>query len=143
MKVMRMTQNGASRLRCRLRMAIAVLLPLVVTGCGAFSAMIGNLTGLSEAYDLRQHGVRGQAVIVRLWDTGITLNDDPVVGLRVEVRRPGHASYQADIPRTLVSRLRLSQVQPGRKLPVWIDPADPKRVAVDPDSVSALRPGGG
>ncbi len=123
-----------------LRIASAVLLSLWFAGCGAFSTMIGNLTGLSEAQALRQQGVPGQAVVRRLWDTGITLNDDPVVGLQVEVRRPGRASYETTIPKTLVSRLLLPSVQPGRKLPVWIDPADPKRVAIDPDAVNALPP---
>src|ERR1700679_3193221 len=82
----------------------AVLLPFWLTGCGM---MFRGLTGESQANELRAQGVRGEAVVQRLWDTGITVNDDPVVGLQVEVRRSGHAPYEASIPKTLVSRLLL------------------------------------
>ncbi len=135
-----MNTRRTSGLRAWRRRLLTVLPALLLAGCGAFSSMVANLTGVGEALNLRQQGVSGEAVVRRLWDTGITLNDDPVVGLRVEVRRAGHPRYEADIPRTLVSRLRLPQVQPGSRLPVWIDPANPQRVAVDPAAVSALPP---
>ena len=124
----------------RWRLLAIALLPLLLAGCGV---MFGGLTGENQASELRAQGMRGEAVVKRLWDTGITVNDDPVVGLQVEVHHAGQASYEATIPKTLVSRLLLPSVQPGSKLTVWIDRANPQRVAVDPGAVSAAPPNGG
>lgn len=64
------------------------------------------------------------------WDTGITGNQDPVVGLQVRVERAGHRPYEATIERSLVSHVRIPPVQPGCRVPVYVDPRDPGRVAL-------------
>ena len=69
--------------------------------------------------------------MVEVWDTGITVNDDPVIGLRLTVQRPGQAPYEAVINKSLVSRVHISQFQPGWQVPVRVDPHDPARVALD------------
>lgn len=104
---------------------------LLLGGCTVFDGLVGA----NESRLLQETGRPAKAVVLDLWDTGITLNDDPVVGLLVEVA-PGSAKhYQAVIPKTLVSRVLIPQVQPGCVLPVWIDRANPSRVAVDPAAV--------
>jgi len=69
--------------------------------------------------------------VLSLWDTGITLNQDPVIGLKVEVRPADRPPYEATIEKTLVSRLDTTRFQPGRVIPVRFDPQNPARVAVD------------
>lgn len=104
-----------------------VLLLTLLTGCGT----IDRMSGVSEAKRLQEAGVPGTARILKLWDTGITVNDDPVIGLEVEVAREDGSVYTATIPKTLISRLDVPQFQPGLPVSVRIDPQDPSLVAVD------------
>jgi hypothetical protein len=99
---------------------------LALPGC----AIANSMSGVSEARDIQAKGQLANAVILELWDTGITLNDDPVVGLRVKVDRGDGAPYEATIPKSVVSRLHVPQVQPGQTVPVYVDPQDPSRVAL-------------
>jgi len=108
---------------------LAISLTLVA-GCAA----IDRATGESEARLLLQTGVPAWATILRLWDTGITVNDDPVVGLEVEVRPSPPtegAPFRAVIPKSRISRLDVPRVQPGETVAVRYDPNDPSRVALD------------
>jgi hypothetical protein len=66
-----------------------------------------------------------------VWDTGVTVNNDPVIGLRLTVDRPGHPPYEAVIPKSRVSRVHVSQFQPGSHVPIRVDPQAPARVALD------------
>jgi hypothetical protein len=68
---------------------------------------------------------------LKIWDTGMTVNNDPVIGLRVEVTPEGRAPYNATIKKALISRLDVPQFQPERVIPVRVDPTDPQRVAID------------
>ena len=116
----------ASTLRApgRMRwMALAALL----AGC----AMVDRMSGVSEARWLQVNGAAASARILEIWDTGITVNDDPVIGMRVEIARPDGSSYDATIPKSLISRLDVPRFQPGSTVPVRIDPQDPARVALD------------
>ena len=67
---------------------------------------------------------------MRLIDTGTTINQDPVVEFVLEVHSQEGEVYEART-RALVSRLAVPQVQPGRTVPVAVDPADRRRVALD------------
>jgi len=96
-------------------------------GCGT----IDRLTGVADARALHASGIAAQAEVLSLWDTCITLNQDPVIGLKVEVRPADRPPYEATIEKTLVSRLDTSRFQPGRVIPVRFDPQNPARVAVD------------
>ena len=100
-------------------------------GCSAIGSLIDNATGESEARLLRQIGIPAEAEVLRLWDTGTTVNDDPVVAMEVEVRPADGDPFRAVIPKTWISRLDVPQFQPGKILAVRYDPHDPARVAVD------------
>lgn len=111
------------------RTVLAAALTLT-TACAA----IDRATGESEARLLRQTGTPAWATILRLWDTGITVNDDPVVGMEVEVRPSPPtegAPFRAVIPKSLISRLDVPRVQPGETVAVRYDPNDRSRVALD------------
>jgi energy-converting hydrogenase Eha subunit H len=107
-------------------LALAAAL-LLFGGC----ALIDRMSGVAETKQLQESGVAGSATILAVWDTGITVNDDPVIAMRVEVARPDGSVYSAVIPKTLISRLDVPRFQPGSTVPVRIDPQDPLHMAVD------------
>lgn len=111
----------------QIRTAPLLLLLVLLAGCG----MIDRMSGVSLAKELQATGVAATAEILRLWDTGITVNHDPVVGLEVEVRPADRPPYRARIEKTLISRLDVPQFQPGKVIQVRFDPREPGRVAVD------------
>ena len=97
----------------------------MLPGCGA----INRMTGVAQARELQRTGVLAEATILRIWDTGMTLNDDPVVGFLLEVRPQEGEIYQAET-KIVVSRIAIPQVQPGRIVPVRYDPAQRTRVSL-------------
>jgi PDZ domain len=108
-----------------LLLPLLVLLSGLALGCSMFD------TGMSEAKDLQRVGISAQAEILSIGETGLTVNDDPVITLDVEVRPADRPPYRATIKRLLVSRLEVPQFQPGRVIPVRVDPRDPSRVSFD------------
>jgi hypothetical protein len=100
---------------------------LVLPGC----AIRDRMTGETEARRIRAVGVSAPATVVQIWDTGVTVNDDPVVGFLLDVKPEGQAPFQAKT-KALVSRLAVPRVQPGAQLKVMYDPKDTTRVALDP-----------
>jgi hypothetical protein len=111
------------RQRATIVIALALLLP---PGCGS----IDNWTGTSQARELQKTGLPAQAVIVLISDTGMTLNDDPVAWLDLEVHPDAGPVFQART-KCLIPRLDVPRFQPGCSVPVRYDPADPSRVGVD------------
>ncbi|HYF63651.1 MAG TPA: hypothetical protein VD886_12605 [Herpetosiphonaceae bacterium] len=85
-----------------------------------------NITG----GDLKASGESAQATIIRMWDTGTTVNDNPVAGFLLEVRRNGYPPYQVEA-KSLVPRLMTGQFQPGATVPIKVDPQNAQRVALD------------
>jgi hypothetical protein len=83
-----------------------------------------------QANALLKTGEPAQARVLRLWDTGVTLNDSPQVGLLLEVQRQNYPAYHVET-KTFVSRLQTSQFQPGAMLNVRVDRADPNKIAVE------------
>jgi hypothetical protein len=100
---------------------------LGLTGC----AMIDRMSGVSETKALQSAGVAAKAAVLRIWDTGITVNQDPVIGMEVEVRPADGPSWKATIPKSLISRLDVPRFQPGSVVDVRYDPHDTSRVALD------------
>lgn len=105
----------------------ALVATLFAGGC----ALSDKLSGTSEARAIQQIGVPARATVLEVWDTGVTVNDDPVIGLKVRVEREGQAPYEAVIKKSRVSRVHVPQFQPGSRVPVKVDPASPARVALD------------
>jgi hypothetical protein len=76
-----------------------------------------------------KNGVDAQAKILKVWDTGMTINDNPQIGLLLEVSPPGGSLFQVEA-KTLVSRLQVANVQPGLTAEVRYDPEKPTRIRV-------------
>jgi hypothetical protein len=73
--------------------------------------------------------VLAQATILNMWDTGVTMNDNPQVGLLLEVHPAGAQPYQVQT-KSLVSRLKIPMIQIGSVVPVKYDPRDPSKVVL-------------
>jgi hypothetical protein len=107
----------------KLRILAAVLL---LSGCG----MIDHMTGEDTASEIRKTGQPATARILKIWDTGMTLNDNPIVGMRLMVQPAEGESFETDT-KALVGRLDVPRVQPGAEVAVMFDPNDHTRVALN------------
>ena len=105
---------------------VALAAFLLSSGC----AIINDMTGISEVRELHQSGLPAQATILKIWDSGMTINNDPVVWFELEVHPDGETPFLAKT-KCPISRLDVPQFQPGRTVPVRYDAADHKRVALD------------
>jgi len=106
----------------------ALLFSLLLPGV----ALLAGCSGLYYSNpDLQTTGVSTRAEILETWETGIKVNGEPVIGLKVRVTPAGVAPYEATIKRVLISQLEIPQFQPGAVIPVRYDPKDPSRVAID------------
>lgn len=74
-------------------------------------------------------GVDAMATLIRTWDTHVRINDNPQVGMLVEVQPPGGDPFRAEVTQT-ISIVHLPMVQPGARLYVRCDPAVPREVAL-------------
>jgi metallo-beta-lactamase class B len=113
------------RLRWLANPGAAVLLLLLTAGC----AMVDHLTGEDVNRAVRERGLPALATVLEIRDTGVKVNDDPVVGFRLEVHAEGLPPWQAET-RCVVSPLAIPQIQPGAVLAVRYDPLDHARVAI-------------
>jgi hypothetical protein len=89
-----------------------------------------SLDGAALTRELRGTGRSTKAVVLKLSDTGMTINDDPVAVLDLEVHPDGQPAFTARA-KCLISRLDVPQFQPGCTIPVVYDPGDHGRVGVD------------
>ncbi len=103
------------------------LASLGLAGCTSMMVHFGG--GVSK--ELQQNGVVARASIAEVWDTGWTINDNPVIGMKVRVQPSDRPAFEATIEKTTVSRIATWQFQPGNTVPVRFDPANPAIVAVD------------
>jgi hypothetical protein len=103
-----------------------VALTSTLGGCG----VINHIDGVAQANDLERTGRPAEAKVLELWETGMWVNRDPVVGFLLEVHPPEGEPYEART-KLLVSGLSIPQVQPGAILPVRFDPSNPNRVSLD------------
>jgi hypothetical protein len=100
---------------------------LLTAGC----AMIDRMSGVADTKSLQETGLAAEALILRIWDTGITVNEDPVIGMEVEVRPAEGEPWRAAIEKSLISRLDIPRFQPGQLVHVRFDPQDRSRVGLD------------
>ena len=92
-----------------------------------------NENNQKRAQELAAVGIRGEATILSVQDTGMRINDNPRVAVVLDVRLPNMPSYQ--IQKTItVSIVQLGQVQVGAVVGVMVDPSAPQ----NPDKVGIL-----
>ena len=100
---------------------------LFLAGC---TSIVDHFSGRQEACEILAIGEPATAKILRLIDTGTTINNDPVVDFSLEVHPRDGEPYEAR-SKGLISRLDVPQFQPGRVVPVKVDPGNRTRVALD------------
>jgi len=76
-----------------------------------------------------KNGERAKATILKVWDTGTTINDDPQIGLLLETATKEGVKFQAET-KTIVSRLNVALIQPGVTANILYDPENTKRIQV-------------
>jgi hypothetical protein len=77
---------------------------------------------------VRREGQRASAKVLQVWETGTTINDNPVVGLRLEVHPIAGAPFVAETQQ-LITRLRAQEYKVGMTVNVRYDP-ESKNVAL-------------
>ena len=102
-----------------------IVVPVVLIICAASILPFLRILAPGEI----KNGVTAQAKVLKVWDTGVSINDNPQVGLLLEITPPGLTPFQAQA-KTLVSRLNAALVQPGVTAEVKYDPQKPKRLQV-------------
>jgi hypothetical protein len=86
-----------------------------------------------------KNGVTARAKVLKVWDTGTTINDNPQIGMLVEVSPSMGSVFQAEA-KTIVSRLNAALVQPGIAAKVVYDPGNLKRIQVLEVDVGSTAP---
>ena len=76
-----------------------------------------------------KNGVQTRAKVLEVNDTGVTINDDPQVKLKLELRTQEGLQMEVEA-KTLVSRLSVGNLQPGIFANVIYDPLKPQRVKI-------------
>jgi len=99
--------------------AFVALLALGLAGCGLIGAHP----------KLRREGVPATGTILEIWETGTTVNDSPVVGIRLSVAADGLDPWVAET-RALVSIVDIPQIQPGAVMCLRYDPQDHARIVL-------------
>lgn len=85
---------------------------------------------------LMMTGMPGQARIVQMGPTGMTINDAPQMNITMEVQpsmpdyRGAATPFMANL-QALVPIYAMPRVQPGQMVPVRFDPMNPTRIAID------------
>lgn len=77
-------------------------------------------------------GLPAEAIILKVMDTGTTINKNPLVRLLLEVHPPNQPTFQAEAER-LISRLQIPQIQPGATVHVKYDPVSQAVALVEED----------
>lgn len=80
--------------------------------------------------DLLTKGEKATARVLKLEETGMLINNQPLVNIQLSVQRASGPPYEASCQKVL-SILAIPRVQPGEDVAVRVDPKNPARVALD------------
>ena len=108
----------------------SLLLLICFSTLGCVTMMVDSFTGEDVAAEIRANGLPATATVIKIWETSVRVNHNPVVGFLLEVHAEGMQPYKAET-KALISILMIPQIQPGAVLKVKYDPEDPRRVALD------------
>jgi len=88
-----------------------------------------------------KNALTAQARVLKVWDTGVSINNNPQVGLLLHVTPSMSAAFDVEA-KTIVSRLNAARVQPGITAEIKYDPLNPKRVQIVTLNIEAVGSGG-
>jgi hypothetical protein len=79
---------------------------------------------------LLETGLQANGKITEVWDSGITVNNQPQIGMRIEVYPLIGQPFTSEV-NLVISRLQTSYYQPGVSCIVRYDPNNTKTVAIE------------
>lgn len=82
-----------------------------------------------EARRLLQIGRKGHATVMAVRDTGVIVDENPQAELDLQVALDGVDPYEVT-HRQVISRVAIDSFWPGAKVPIRVDPQDPRNVLV-------------
>ena len=120
-----------------LGMAIAIEASPVLGSILSFitAAIFGSFFGLQyfrkrRRTRLLETGLQANGKIVEVWDSGITVNRQPQIGMKIEVYPQTGMPFTSET-NMIISRLQTSFYQPGVSCTVRYDPNNKKTVAIE------------
>lgn len=100
---------------------LSVILPLMF--------IVPTILNWRKNRRLMRDGEPARAKILKIWDTGVTVNDNPQVGMLLAVYPENLDPYQAETKK-VISRLQIPQIQVGASVEVRYDRQNPLEVAL-------------
>jgi len=99
-----------------------------------FAAIFGCLhlaffKPLFDSQKIMKTGEEALATIINVWDTGVTINGNPLIGIKLKVEPSSLPPYEVDT-KQLISRLQTYLYAPGTQVTVKYDPADLQKVVI-------------
>jgi hypothetical protein len=104
----------------------------VIAGFGAMGNVLYKNLGqpMFNKKRLQKIGIPGKAKIVAVHETNIAINNNPQLNLVMEIKNNAGDVYTAEC-KTVVSKLKPIEFQPGKEVNVRIDPNNEKNVVLD------------
>jgi hypothetical protein len=95
-----------------------------------------------QAEQLKQTGIPGKATILEMTQTGVYVNQQPQVKLKLRIEGQGQQPYELE-KRLTVPMIALGTLSSGQPLNVYIDRQDREKIVIDWFGGGAAQPGGG
>lgn len=106
------------------------IVPLIVIPVALIITAVVMLPVFRMAFPAQiKNALTAQARVMKVWDTGVSINDNPQVGLLLHVTPSMSAAFDVEA-KTIVSRLNAALVQPGITADIKYDPQNPKRLQI-------------
>jgi hypothetical protein len=86
--------------------------------------------GTNRKLALRQSGLPGTAQVLEMTQTGVYINENPQVKMKLQVQAQGIAPYQCEIKAT-VPLIAIGMLGPARPLTVYVNPNDHEDIFID------------
>jgi len=105
-----------------------IVIPIMIITLGVVLSTLWHFYRLISPPEIK-NGVTAPAKILKVWDTGTTINDNPQIGMLLDITPSMSPSFQGEA-KTIVSRLNAALVQPGITATVIYDPQKPKSIQI-------------
>jgi hypothetical protein len=101
-----------------------------IFGIIAIAWLILRAKGARQDRILLERGARAEATVIDARDTGVTVNNEPLIDLHLEIRPQEGEPFRTQ-KRIVVSKLQMGAFYAGMCIHVRFDPRKPRRVAIE------------
>mgnify|MGYP003566027357 CR=1 FL=1 len=108
---------------------IAVILIVVAIQIMVASRVKKKFYANYDNADLLKNDNEAQATILKVWQTGLKVNINEQIGLRLQIQAPDGDPYDTEI-KAVVPKVLVGRYQEGSTVQVNVDPYDRTRVAL-------------